>query len=345
MIRNIFAEESAPESQPSTALQAFVPPSDEGLLESYSRAVIHASEKASPAVVHIKVEKKVPPRQGRRRRRDAETGNGSGFIMSSEGFIVTNHHVVSDALNIEVDLPDGRTVKAAKVGEDPYTDIALIRIYADQLPAVAFGDSDQLKVGQLVVAIGNPYGYQYTVTAGVVSAMGRTLQTQSGRMIDDVIQTDAALNPGNSGGPLVNSRGEVVGINTAIIPAAQGICFAVGSSSAEYVVGKLMTKGQVKRGFLGIAGELFRLPLRVIHYNNLDQKTGILVRKVESGSPGDKGGLLPGDIIVGLEGRPVNNITDLHSRLDESTIGKPLPMLILRRGKQQAVVVLPKELR
>lgn len=318
---------------------------DEGLLDAYSRAVIGSSEKVSPAVVHIKVESKQSRRRPAFPRRNPQGGSGSGFIVSPEGFIVTNSHVVNRATNIEVDLPDGRNFQAELIGDDPATDLAVIRVYSDKLEHLTLGDSHKLKVGQLVIAIGNPYGFEYTVTAGVVSALGRTLRSRSGRLIDNVIQTDAALNPGNSGGPLVNTQGEVVGINTAIILPAQGICFAVASSTAKYVVSKLITEGQVRRGYLGIAGQVINLPLRVINYNRLSVKSGILVQHVEADGPAYNSEIEEGDIIIGFGRRRVANMEDLYKSLNEKTIGEKLSIEVLRHGFRQTVQVIPGELK
>lgn len=315
------------------------------LLDVYSQTVVHAAELASPAVVHITVAKKpalrVPVRS---RSRERLSGTGSGFIISPEGFIVTNSHVVHEMEEIGVSLPDGRNFKALMVGEDRSTDIALLRIYASDLKAIAFGDSSKLKVGQLAIAIGNPYGFQYTVTAGVVGALGRSLRSSTGRLIDNVIQTDAALNPGSSGGPLVNSRGEVVGINTAIIRPAQGICFAVASNTAQYIVGKLLTEGKVRRGYLGIAGQGMSLHQRIVSFNKLTVHSGILIQSIEPASPASHCGLLTGDVIVGFDDKPVANIDDLHRVLEEKTIGRQAKLSVLRNGKLTDVAITPAEL-
>lgn len=314
---------------------------NEELLDAYSRAVVTASKRVSPAVVHIRVEQEAGRGRGRHRQNRQQAGSGSGFMISPEGFIVTNNHVVEAARKIMVDLPDGRTLQAELVGNDPSTDLAVARIYADKLDFLEFGHSDILQVGQLVIAIGNPYGFQYTVTAGVVSALGRTLRSSSGRLIDNVIQTDAALNPGNSGGPLVNSRGQVVGINTAIILPAQGICFAVASNTAKYVVGKLITEGEVKRGYLGIAGQFIDLPLRVINFNKLDVKSGVLVIHVEADGKAYNSEIRTGDIIIEFGHQPVSSIDDLHRLLDETTIGKKIEVDVLRKGRRTTLNMIP----
>ncbi|HLF36014.1 MAG TPA: trypsin-like peptidase domain-containing protein [Cyclobacteriaceae bacterium] len=318
----------------------------EEALDAYSSTVIRVSESVSPSVVHIKIAKR--SKQLNRRGQPAdkeENGSGSGFIISTDGYIVTNCHVVIDAARIDVELQDGRSYPGEITGVDPFTDIAVLKIDGESLVPVLFGSSEQLKVGQLAVAIGNPFGFQYSVTAGVISALGRTLRSLNGRLIDNVIQTDAALNPGNSGGPLVNSSGRVIGINTAIIPSAQGICFAVGSSTAEYVVGKLMLNGKVRRAYLGIAGQVFQLPLRIINYNKLKVKSGVFIQSIESKSPGAAAGMKPGDIIVAFEGNPVNNIHDLHKNLNEEKIMKDCLVGLLRKGLYTEVQVTPEELK
>jgi S1-C subfamily serine protease len=320
------------------------PNHDLPLLDAYSQAVISACETVSPSVVHITVKKKGGT-MSRMRNRPRQGGAGSGFVISPEGFIVTNSHVVTGMDEISVSLPDGRNFKAQLVGEDRATDIALIRIYAPELKAVTLGDSSKLKVGQLVIAIGNPYGFQYTVTAGVIGALGRSLRSGTGRLIDNVIQTDAALNPGNSGGPLVNSFGEVIGINTAIILPAQGICFAVASNTAQFVVGKLLTEGKVRRGFLGIGGQVVNLHPRIISANRLAVRSGILVQSIEPQSPAHRFDLLTGDVIVGFDGKSVANIDDLHRVLDEKTIGVEKMLTVIRTGKLTEVKLIPAEMK
>jgi S1-C subfamily serine protease len=317
---------------------------DELLLDAYSQAVVGAAEKVSPAVVHIQVQKKITSKRRLRNPDQLQPGAGSGFIVSPEGFVITNSHVVIGASKISVNLPDGRIFDADLIGIDPSTDLAVIRIYADNLQYVTFGNSDYLRVGQLVIAIGNPYGFEYSVTSGVVSALGRSLRSSTGRLIDNVIQTDAALNPGNSGGPLVNSGGEVVGINTAIILPAQGICFAVASSTARYVVTMLITEGRVRRGYLGMGGLVVNLPLRVINYLRLSSKSGILVQHIEPNSPAHRSNLLMGDIILGLNNQAVSDINDLHRLLDEKSVGKSAVLEILRKGKRMTLTVIPEEL-
>jgi S1-C subfamily serine protease len=303
--------------------------------------VVGAVEKVSPAVVHLKV--KTSKTNHRRWGNRPQTGSGSGFIIAAEGFIVTNNHVVSQAVQIEVDLPDGRTFQAEVIGTDPATDLAVLRIYDDHLPSVVLGNSNQLRVGQLVIALGNPYGFQYTVTAGVVSALGRSLRSSVGRLIDNVIQTDAALNPGNSGGPLVNSLGQVVGINTAIILPAQGICFAVASNTADYVIGKLITEGRVKRAYLGIAGQTLPIAPSFAKQLQLTTKSGVMVQQIEPDVPVYNRELQPGDIIISFNGQPVGSIDDLHRLLQTDTIGERIKVVVIRNKTLANIIVIPDD--
>src|SRR5213592_1089061 len=282
-------------------------PQDDGkLLDAYSRAVVGAARKVSPSVVRIDSAGTAGAPRALRRGPQQPLGSGSGFIFARDGFILTNSHVVSGAETLSVTLADGRgRFPATLVGDDPETDLAVLRVDADDLVAARLGDSGVLVVGQLVVAIGNPYGFQCTVTAGVVSALGRSLRSRSGRLIDNVIQTDAALNPGNSGGPLVTSRGDVIGVNTAVILPAQGICFAIGINTATFVAGRLIKDGRIKRGYIGVAGQNVPLPRRVVRFHDLPVESGILVASIEPGSPAQRAGLLEGDVIVGFAGQPV----------------------------------------
>lgn len=316
---------------------------DAELLDAYSQTVVKVANRSSEAVVQIKVDK--PGRRRRGRRPKGPDGTGSGFIISSDGFIVTNSHVVTGASKIAVNLPDGRHFSAKLIGEDPATDVAVVQIDGENLRTLTFGNSDQLQVGQLAVAIGNPYGFQYSVTAGVVSALGRSLRSESGRLIDDVIQTDAALNPGNSGGPLVDSFGKVIGVNTAVILPAQGLCFAVASNLVQYVVGKLIIEGKVRRAYIGIAGQMVRLNSNLVKRYQLKVNSGILIQSIEADGPSYNSELRPGDLIIGFNDLPVSSIDDLHKLLDESNIGKKVELLVLRNRRKQRVRVIPAELR
>jgi S1-C subfamily serine protease len=309
-------------------------PGDDAL-DAYSKAVIGAAEKVSPSVVFIEaVHKEKPPAgedkapQGEGRERG---GTGSGFIFTPDGFILTNSHVVHKAARIEVALLDGSRYEASLIGDDPDTDLAVIRITASNLVPAALGDSHALRVGQLLIAIGNPFGFQTTVTAGVASALGRSLRTTSGRLIDNVIQTDASLNPGNSGGPLVNARGEVIGVNTAIIRPAQGICFAIAVNTAKRVASQLIQKGSITRGYLGVGGQDIPLHRRIVRYHNLPKEEGILVVSVEKDSPAQKAGLREGDVIVSIGDRPISGLDDLHRLLTEDRIGVEAPLTVIRR--------------
>jgi len=317
--------------------------SDDSLLDAYSQAVVNASEKVSPSVVHLKVFKNQVVKARNRQFNRQNAGSGSGFIISPEGFIVTNSHVVSGSDKIEVNLPDGRTFIAELIGNDPATDLALIRIHADKLPSVKFGNSQTLKVGQLAIAIGNPFGFEYTVTAGVLSALGRSLRSSNGRLIDNVIQTDAALNPGNSGGPLVNSRGEVIGINTAVILPAQGICFAVASNTAEFVISQLMNKGKVRRAIIGIAGQQINIPKAVVKQFGLANNSGVLVQQVEADAPAYNREIKSGDVILSLDNQVVAGIDDLHRLLTEEMIGSRAILEILRKNEKIKIIVIPGE--
>jgi S1-C subfamily serine protease len=301
---------------------------DDELLDAYSRAVITAAERVSPSVVYIEVQQ---PSSGRRAndRREARGGSGSGFIFTPDGFILTNSHVVHGAAKIEVTITDGSRYHADLIADDPDTDLAVIRINAPNLVPAQLGESQNVRVGQLVLAIGNPYGFQYSVTAGVVSALGRSLRARSGRLMDAVIQTDAALNPGNSGGPLVNSRGEVIGVNTAMILPAQGICFATSIDTAKFVASRLIRDGKVSRSYIGLAGQNVPIPRRIVRYYNLPVESGILVVSFEGNSPGRKAGLREGDLIVGFDGRSTAGIDDLHKLLTDERIGNKTSLLVI----------------
>ncbi len=313
-------------------------------MDAYSRAVITAAEKVSPSVVYIGVQQPIRSRRGNAPRMPQEArGSGSGFIFTPDGFILTNSHVVHGAKRIEVTVSDGRKYEADLIGDDTDTDLAVIRINAPNLVPAYLGEAQKIRVGQLVVAIGNPYGFQYTVTAGVVSALGRSLRAQSGRLMDDVIQTDAALNPGNSGGPLVNSRGEVIGVNTAMILPAQGICFATSIDTAKFVASRLIRDGRVSRSYIGLAGQNVPLPRRIVRYYNLAVESGILVLSFEDSSPARNAGLLMGDVIVGLDNHPVAGIDDLHKLLTEDRIGRKSTLVVIRRTGKLSLEVIPEE--
>ena len=315
--------------------------SDEQLLDAYSQAVVSAAERVSPSVVKIDVRRKA---NASRNQREA-AGSGSGFIISADGLVLTNSHVVHGAGKIEVVLGDGRRPDAHLVGEDPDTDLAVLRIYAPNLAAATLGESKNIRVGQLAIAIGNPYGFECTVTAGVVSALGRSFRSNSGRLIDNIIQTDAALNPGNSGGPLVNARGEVMGVNTAVILPAQGICFAIAIDTAKYVAGWLIKDGRIRRSYIGVGGQTSRIHRRVVRYYNLAAETGLLVLYVEPDSPAQVAGLREGDILVEFDGRPISGIDDLHKLLTEAQIGKRSLMTILRNTEKLSSEIVPEESR
>jgi len=304
---------------------------EEQLFDAYSRAVVTATQRISPSVVNIDV-------------RGPVRGGGSGFIFTANGYIITNSHVVHNATRIEVTLADGRKLPADVVGDDPHTDVAVIRVLEDHLSQALLGDSQSIQPGQLVVAIGNPYGFQATVTAGVVSALGRSLRSQSGRLIDGVIQTDAALNPGNSGGPLVNSRGEIIGVNTAIILPAQGICFAIPINTAKYVAGELIRRGKIRRAYLGVAGQDVPVHQRLRRYYGLSQEKGILIIGLEKKSPADDVNLLEGDIIIRLNDMPVPGVDELHRFLTEEFIGRASTLTILRGTEKRDVAIVPGEI-
>ncbi len=309
---------------------------DDGhLLDAYSQTVAAVVNRVAPTVVNIRV---AAGEQG--------PGGGSGFLVAPDGFIVTNSHVVRGARELEVTLHDARTFPAQVVGTDPDTDLAVIRIDArESLPHARLADSAAIRVGQVAVAIGSPYGFQQTVTAGIVSALGRSMRADSGRLMDDILQTDAALNPGNSGGPLLNSAGEVIGVNTAVILPAQGICFAIGSNTAQWVAAWLIKEGRIRRSSIGVAGQNVPLHPRVVRFHRLTAARGILVSEVEAGSPAAQAGLRPGDIIVGFKGQAVAGIDELHKRLVASEIGVPSALMALRGAEKIFFVVTPREQR
>lgn len=322
------------------------PFSDDNLLDAYSKAVISAAERVSPSVVNIEVQKKP---EGRRtthfRLPDEMRGSGSGLIFTPDGFILTNSHVVHQANKIDVALSDGRRFQGDLVGDDPDTDLAVVRVDGSKFVAAPLGDSQKIRVGQLVIAIGNPYGFQCTVTSGVVSALGRSLRSMSGRLIDNVIQTDAALNPGNSGGPLVNSMGEVIGVNTAVILPAQGICFAIAINTAKYIAARLIKEGKIRRSYIGLGGQNVPLHRRFVRFFHLPVESGVLVVSVEKNSPAQRAGLSEGDIIIGFDDQPVVGIDDLHKMLTEEKVGVRAKLTILRRSEKLEIPVIPEECR
>jgi S1-C subfamily serine protease len=313
--------------------------SDDELLDGYSKTVSGVVERVKVAVVNIRVR-----HAGRERRQGQEAGgSGSGFIIAPDGFILTNSHVVHAADKIEVALADGRTFPATLVGDDPDADLAVMRINAPNLAHVRFGDSQSVRVGQIAIAIGSPYGFQQTVTAGVVSALGRSMRAQSGRLMDNIIQTDAALNPGNSGGPLVNSRGEVIGVNTAVILPAQGICFAIASNTAELVTAWLIKEGRVRRSWVGVAGQNVPIHPRVARFHHLPLRDGVLVVGVEPESPAAQAGLREGDIIVAFKNQPVASIDQFQRCLVAAEIGVKSPLTVIRHTEKLELMVTPEE--
>src|SRR5438270_1787591 len=314
-------------------------PDDSDLLDAYSRTVVAAVTRVATAVVNIEVAQRVKARRGERE----VSGNGSGFVITPDGFILTNSHVVHDAKTISVNLSDGRECPAELTGDDPDTDLAVIRIDASQLTHVRLADSENLRVGQIAIAIGNPLGFQASVTAGVISALGRSMYSQSGRLIDNIIQTDAALNPGNSGGPLVNSAGEVIGINTAMIRPAQGICFASASNTAKFVAAWLIKEGKIRRSYVGVAGQNVPVHRRVVRFYNLPLETGVLVVSVEKDSPAEKTGLREGDVIVAFNAKPIGSIHELHKMLMGEQIGVQSEITIVRHTEKLALAITPAE--
>lgn len=316
---------------------------DDLLLDAYSQAVIRVAESVSPSVVNIEVYQSQQRRRNTVRSSQEAKGNGSGFVITPDGYILTNSHVVHGANRIEVTLSDGRRTQAELVGDDPDTDLAVIRIHADSLVPAKLGDSHLIRVGQLAIAIGNPYGFQATVTAGVVSALGRSLRSRSGRLINDVIQTDAALNPGNSGGPLVTSNGDVIGVNTAIILPAQGICFATAINTAKFVAAALIKDGKIRRGYIGVGGQNTPLHRRLVRYHSLPVETGVLVISTEPNSPASKAGLIQGDVIVGFEDQTIASIDDLHRRLTEDKVGVRSQLIVIRGTEKLEVAIVPEE--
>ena len=314
---------------------------DQTLLDAYSAAVIHAVEQVGPAVVRV----------------EGKHGGGSGVVFTPDGFLLTNSHVVDPASRlrqgsgrqeaglhtIRITLPDGRSLAADVIGSDADTDVAVLRIDGSRLPWARLGDSKAVRVGQVAIAIGNPYGFDHSVTSGVVSALGRSLRARSGRLMDDVIQTDASLNPGNSGGPLVTTGGEVIGINTAMIMPAQGICFAIASNTVRFVASRLMREGRIRRSHIGIAGQQTTIPRALARANQMAVTSGVLVASIEDDSPAARAGLATGDVILGFAGSGVSGIDDLHRLLTDERIGTPAPIVVLRRGERRQLTIVPAE--
>jgi len=316
---------------------------DRSLLDAYSNTVTGVVRQVSPAVGHVKVIKN--PLHPITRKMVESPASGSCFVISSDGFLVTNNHVIEDASLVKVAFDDGIEIKAEVVGADPSTDIAILKIYEGGHKPLQFADSSSLEPGQIAIAIGNPMGLQHTVTTGVVSALGRSLRANNGRLIDDIIQTDAALNPGNSGGPLLNSSGLVIGVNTAVVSSAQGLCFAVASNLTAHVAGQLIMHGKVKRAHLGIAAQLVNLTPRMIHANQLKTTTGVYVYEILPDANIYNRELKLGDIIVEFEGKPIGTVDNLHKLLTEETIGKSINIGILRGGRKELLLIIPAELK
>ncbi len=327
-----LAEDAQPDALYDSTIPSHNP--DSGLLDAYSRAVVGAVARVSPAVVHIQV----------RQKNEHQGGSGSGFVFTPDGFMLTNSHVVHGAAEISVTTEEGDRFPAELVGDDPDTDLAVIR-GRTSAPSVPLGSSRQLAVGQLVIAIGNPLGFQHTVTAGVVSALGRTMRSRSGRLIDGVVQTDAALNPGNSGGPLVDSQGRVVGVNTATIMGAQGICFAIGADTAEFVASRLIRDGRIRRSYVGLMGQGVPLHRRIVRYYDLPADSGLLVENVVAGSPAERAGLRERDVIVRFAGHPVSGVDDLHRLLTAERSGLAAEVEVVRGTELRKLLVVPQSQR
>ena len=338
-MEQVFEIAASGQSQSEAAQAAGSPLSpDDGLLDAYSCAVMQAAERISPTVVNIEVSSRdAGPRPGETK------GGGSGFFFTPDGFILTNSHVVHGASAIGVTLVDGQRYGATLVGDDPDTDLAVISIHAPNLAAAPLGDSRSTRVGQLVIAVGNPYGFQCSVTAGVVSALGRSLRSRTGRLIDNVIQTDAALNPGNSGGPLVTSRGEVIGVNTAMIMPAQGLCFAIAIDTAKFIAAALIKEGRVRRSYIGVGGQNVPLHRRIVRFYHLPVESGVRVEQIEPDSPAQQAGLREGDIIIGFGGIAVPCIDDLHRLLTHDVAGSSMPIRFIRGTEKITLFVIPAE--
>jgi S1-C subfamily serine protease len=320
----------------SNSSYAQSPESDDSLLDAYSEAVVGAVDTVAPAVVHVGV-------RGERRGRPAE-GAGSGVIVSPDGLILTNNHVVAGAREMRLTLADGRSFTGRMLGSDADTDLAVLRgETSEHLPSAVLANSKRVKPGQVAIAIGNPLGFQSSVSAGIVSAVGRSLRAENGRLIGDVIQTDVGLNPGNSGGPLVSSRAEVIGINTAMIMGAQGICFAVAANTALHVLTQILAHGRVRRARFGIVGEQVPLAARATYQAGLKQKSGVAVREIQGTSPADRAGLRPGDVVVRIDGEPITGVDDIFRVLDDRRIGRSVTVAILRRLELIELEMQPEE--
>jgi len=313
-------------------------------LDTYSNTIVNVAKTTARSVVNIRVKRDQQQKPNPRQQQQA-FGMGSGFFISSDGYLVTNNHVINQAREILVTMPGGKEVVAEVRGADPATDLAVLKIDAIECYPLNFGNSDQLQVGQIAVAVGNPLGFQQTVTAGVVSALGRTLRSQSGRLIDDVIQTDAALNAGNSGGPLMDSTGKVIGVNTAIIKEAQGICFAVSANMVQFITDKLILDGKIRRAYLGIVGQTIRLNPQIISTYKLKKPTAVHVAEINANGKAFSNELFAGDVIIELNNQPIATIDDLHKVLNDETIGQSLPMVVLRKGIIKKFIVIPAEMK
>ncbi len=324
-------------SDPSqVAPRVAVPPADSDLLDAYSAAVVAVVEAVSPSVVHVQV-------RAQHRGRMAQ-GSGSGVIVSPDGIVLTNNHVIDGASEIELSLGDGRRFKARVLGRDADSDLAVLRGETHEtLPVAQLANSKTVRPGQIAIAIGNPLGFESTVTAGIVSAVGRSLRAQNGRLIGDVIQTDAALNPGNSGGPLVSSAAAVIGINTAMIAGAQGICFSVAANTALHVLTQVLSHGRVRRARIGIVAEQIPLPRRLADRGGVSQSSAVRIRELQTGSPADRGGLKAGDIILALDGMPVTGVDDMSRLLDHGVIGRQVTTTLLRGEAKLECVIAPEE--
>ncbi len=320
-----FLEHAPPSNSPSDG--------DSELLDAYSKTVAAVVNRVAPSVVNIRVQSA-----------ERGAGGGSGFIIARDGFILTNSHVVQGAHELEVTLHDGRFYPAELIGTDPETDLGVVRIDAPNIQHARLADSSAIRVGQVAIAVGSPYGFQQTVTAGIVSALGRSMRAESGRLMDEIIQTDAALNPGNSGGPLLNSAGEVIGVNTAVILPAQGICFAIASNTAHFVAGWLIKEGRIRRSSIGIGGQNVPLHPRVVRYHKLLADRGVLVLEIEPGSPADLAGLKVNDTIAGFKGQTIATIDDLQKQLVAGEIGVASPIMFLRGTEKRFAMVVPREL-